>query len=112
LKSEIFEAKEEIYGDWSGKYEVRVLTGAEGLAIEEKIFRYLQKKGITNPTIQNYPIILERTLGLTTSITKNGKPITGKDLNKMPKRLYTVLYGLYQKLNVPSQEEADFLSKQ
>jgi len=110
MKSEVFEASEEIYGEWSGKYEVKMLTGAESLAIEEAIFKRLQKKG-GRVTADSYPMMLERTLNLSQSITRNGKPITNKEINNIPKRLYTILFGLYQRLNVPSQEEADFLSK-
>jgi len=110
MKSEFFEAKEEIYGEWSGKYEVKMLTGAESLAIEEAIFKRLQKKG-GRVNVDNYPVMLERKLSLVKCITRNGKSITNEDINRMPKRLYTILFGLYQRLNVPSQEEADFLSK-
>lgn len=110
MKSEFFVAKEEIYGDWKGKYEVKMLTASQSLAIEEVIFKRLQKKG-GKVTEKNYPIMIERKLSLVSCITKNGKPITNKIFDAMPKRLYIVLFGLYQRLNVPSQEEADFLSK-
>ena len=110
MKFETFIASEEIYGEWSGKYEVRMLNGAESLAIEEVIFKQLQKKG-GKVTAENYPMVLERTLSLVTCITRNGKSITNKNIDTMPKRLHTILLGLYQRLNVPNQEETDFLSK-
>ena len=110
MKSEVFVAKEEIYDKWKGEYTVKVLSGAESLTIEEVIFKRLEKKG-GRVTIKNYPIMLERKLSLAKAVTRDNKPITTKDIEAMPRRLYTILFGLYQRLNVPSQEEADFLLK-
>ena len=111
MKSETFVASKDVYDEWAGDYVVRTLTGADALDIEEQILKYLRKKGVTNPTVEDYPFSLERKLGLSRSVLRNGEAITASDVTKIPLRLYKILMGLYQRLNEPSQDEAAFLSK-
>ena len=101
------------YGEWQGEYEVRAISAAEHIQIEEKVARYMQKHGLNLSNPADYPTAYYRGLCLIKSVTKDGKPLPIQEpfklLNKMPNRLYTILLSLYQKLNSPSLEEQNFL---
>jgi len=112
MKSEKFDA-DASYGEWQGEYEVRAISAAEHIPIEEKVARYIQKHGLNLSNPADYPTAYYRGLCLIKSVTKDGKPLPVQEpfklLDKMPMRLYTILLSLYQKLNSPSLEEQNFL---
>jgi len=112
MKSEKFVA-DASYGEWQGEYEVRAISAAEHIQIEEKVARYMQKHGLNLSNPADYPTAYYRGLCLIKSVTKDGKPLPIQEpfklLDKMPNRLYTILLSLYQKLNSPSLEEQNFL---
>jgi len=112
MKSEKFVA-DASYGEWQGEYEVRMLSAAERIEIEEKIFQYMRKHGLDPRKEKDYPTVYDRGLSLIKSVTKDGKPLPIREpfklLKEIPNRLYTVLLALYYKLNAPSVEEQRFL---
>jgi len=112
VKSEKFVA-DASYGEWQGEYEVRMLSAAERIEIEEKVFQYMRKHGLDPRKEEDYPTVYDRGLSLIKSVTKDGKPLPIQEpfklLQEIPNRLYTVLLALYYKLNAPSVEEQLFL---
>ena len=74
MKSEKFVA-DASYGEWQGEYEVRMLSAAERIEIEEKVFQYMRKHGLDPRKEEDYPIVYDRGLSLIKSVTKDGKPI-------------------------------------
>jgi len=112
MKSEKFVA-DASYGEWQGEYEVRMLSAAERIEIEERIFQYMRKHGLDPRKEEDYPTVYDRGLSLIKSVTKDGKPLPIREpfklLKEIPNRLYTVLLALYYKLNAPSVEEQRFL---
>ena len=112
MKSEKFVA-DASYGEWQGEYEVRAISAAEHIQIEEKVARYMKKHGLDLANPEDYPEMYYRGLCLVKSVTKDGKDLPIKEpfklLEEMPSRLYMILLGLYSKLNGLSREEQHFL---
>ena len=112
MKSEKFVA-DETYGEWAGTYKVKAMSAAEHIQIEDKVVKYVKKKGGDPTKVESYPIDYYRGSCLIKTVIKDGKELSIKEplklFNEMPNRLYMILMRMYQTLNEPNPEESNFL---
>ena len=101
MKSLKYVAKD--FGDeWNGTYEISMITAKQHIDIESEI---LKKK-------KTMDLSFYKALLMLTAVKKEGKPFNYKPeelLEKMPGKLYLILYNACDKLNNITMEDQRFL---